>query len=1730
MSKPKKFGAFAGVFTPSILTILGVIMYMRLGWVVGEAGLISALVIILISHVISLTTGLSISSIATDKKIKTGGIYYMLSRSLGLPMGGSIGITLFVGTALSISLYLVGFAESFLSVDVIRNFLHLEQNTNSYRIIGTASIVILVTIAFISTSLAIKTQFYILGAIALSLISIVIGFFTHSELAPDSILLTPSRNNIPLTTIFAIFFPAVTGFTAGVAMSGDLKDPKKSIPSGTMLAIAVGFVVYVGFAIALAFLVNRDLLVNDYNFLMKVAFFSPLVLTGIWGATLSSALGGILGGPRILQAISADKITPKIFAKGYGATNEPRNALILVFLIAEGGVLIGELDLIAEVVSMFYLASYGFINIAYFLESWASTDFRPTFKINRYIGLVGFIASFGVMFQLNMLSMFVALIIMLGIFFYLSKKQLSLDVGDVWQSVWLSIVRIALQKMDKRTIERRNWQPNIILFSGGTERRPHLIEFGKSLVGKYGMLSNFDLHKSNKDKYLFPKHLQSVPSDEIAGRGVFTRRKTCSNIYLGIETIVSTYGFSGIEPNTVLMGWARQSSDPVRFAGMIRKIAELDVNLVLIDYDKRFGYGKYEVIDIWWRGTGSHGNLAITLMKFLWSSKDWREAKLRLLIVNSVNDDAPRIRKKAEETIDNLRIDAEIKVINNQIEDKPFYDIIRQESLKSDLIILGIPEIEQGKEQEFVDKTSKLMLDIGTVVLINAASQFRALNFGTKVKVYDNNEAGYLKNIIARADSTDINLPDNTVAAESLVVLHEDFGKLNFEFHEKYLTKIFSYSNKLTNEIEDEITNIVTKKFDEFTKNTNSETSKQIIYSLDKVIGKTKKYLSEYGNELIDNQYDLLQEAISFYLKGIDDIFLKIPEYRFYTYGKEKLVSDKQDGKSLYRFKRNKRLTLKLTGKPIKYKVKYKKLVAGYIPGRSYLNLFETGEKFGTVGIQNIVVLVNLVKEFRVGILELQSDIVSGKISNEKFEIKKQNIFKQLDIIKSLEQESSELVYKFLSLKTVEKINEMSEDIKQINVNKLVKSSKENRRLSKEYYDKVIEIPEQWKTNQHTLYRVANLELMLIEFENKLNRLANTALQRFSNIIGAVTLKNLIKLEQFLETYKSEIQKNLIPTFECKLFEELPDKETLFLRFRKALDINSGKIKYLIDKFPETIEIFTNESFNDLSTSQFLEVETINVRARQLLDYIIQEEFIQTMLSGISEFPETIVKIESNARNIIRLITFTFFDAKGEFIESKENTPEKIIKLIDNQIEKVKQLQVSTKELEQIIDRKVAERLTSVSDKITLYSFTKLARNFKDYKSKKDKQKRLSYFKNKAVNISNFINNQVNKMWYRHSEALIIKKQIQEAGNNSYNKVNETLSLLESISVPAEILDEIPFYYQQLFLRKNNYNNEFWYGRKNELELFGKAIQRYKAGYHGAVIVIGESNSGKTFLTNYAVHKFMPEARVYTVEAHLWGTADSKLFKSKLAQALLGRGTYSRIFGRLQSGSVIIIEDLELWWEKSENGNETINKIIEIIEKYGNKFIFVLNVNVHSFRIINKLSAIEKIALNIVDCKPYNAEELKEIVLFRHNSGGMKLNINGKSENNLRQTDFAKLFAKHFIYSGGNIGITLLSWMSNIKSVEKNTIFVKTPLQPDISVLDNLSTEDNIILLQFILHKRMTINKLERILLQSEEQIISKINYLKRSGIIVEEVEQVYELNRFLYVFIKKKLEEIEML
>jgi len=720
MEGKKKFGTFAGVFTPSILTILGVIMYMRLGWVVGNAGLIGAIVVIILAHLIAVSTGLSVSSVATDKKIGAGGIYYVLSRSMGIPIGGSIGIALFIGTAFSIALYLIGFSESF------NAYFGIGTTINNIRLTGTLALVAITGLALISTSVALKTQFFILAAIIISLVSI---FFGTTDSAPETVSLLGTEGSVSLEVVFAIFFPAVTGFTAGIAMSGDLKDPKRSIPIGTLSAIGVGLIVYLGLAVFIAFNINSELLKTDYNILMKIAVFAPAVVAGIWGATLSSAIGGILGGPRILQAMSIDQVTPKIFGKGKGGNGEPVNALFLVFIIAESGILIGELDVIARVVSMFYLTAYGFINISYFLESWANPDFQPSFKIKSWIGLLGFVACFGVMFKLDILAMFGALAVIGGLYFALQRKEVHLQSNDVWRSVWENVVNKGLKQIDTKVDENSNWNPNIILFSGRSDHQSYLLELCKTVSGRTGMVTNFKLIVEKENFKPLRKTEQIIRSERFRELGIFARQIKVDNIYQGIINIATTFGFSGVEPNTIMMGWPKGLENSKEYSTMTETLLHLDYNLLYLDFDRKTKFGNYQTVDLWWRVTDSkNAEMMLNIARFIIASPKWNNTSIRVLFVNNNNIDQSIIHSKISDLVEDLRVNVEIKIINNAVEQKPFYDLIKQLSASTDLTLVGIPNYKIEKQAEFVLKTNDLFGTIGSTLLVKAANNFNVLD------------------------------------------------------------------------------------------------------------------------------------------------------------------------------------------------------------------------------------------------------------------------------------------------------------------------------------------------------------------------------------------------------------------------------------------------------------------------------------------------------------------------------------------------------------------------------------------------------------------------------------------------------------------------------------------------------------------------------------------------------------------------------------------------------------------------------------------------------------------------------------------------------------------------------------------------------------------------------------------------------------------------------------------
>jgi amino acid transporter len=296
-----RLGTFAGVFTPSVLTILGIILFLRLGYVVGSAGLARGLIIIALANTISVLTSISLSAVATNLKVRGGGDYYLISRTLGLEFGGSIGLVLFLAQSVSIAFYCIGFAEA-----VAAFFPGIPPV--AVQLIAAGAVAFLFIFAWQGADWATRFQF---GVMAL-LVAALVSFFVGGIRSWDSALLAANwaapENGVPFWLLFAIFFPAVTGFTQGVSMSGDLADPGKSIPVGTFLAVGLSIVVYFCVAVLFAAAMPNSRLSADYGAMKTVSAVGFFIDAGVIAATLSSAMASFMGAPRILQSLAADRI------------------------------------------------------------------------------------------------------------------------------------------------------------------------------------------------------------------------------------------------------------------------------------------------------------------------------------------------------------------------------------------------------------------------------------------------------------------------------------------------------------------------------------------------------------------------------------------------------------------------------------------------------------------------------------------------------------------------------------------------------------------------------------------------------------------------------------------------------------------------------------------------------------------------------------------------------------------------------------------------------------------------------------------------------------------------------------------------------------------------------------------------------------------------------------------------------------------------------------------------------------------------------------------------------------------------------------------------------------------------------------------------------------------------------------------------------------------------------
>ncbi len=732
------------VFLAAISTILGAILFLRFGYAVGNVGMGGVVLLVLIGHAITIPTGLAVAEIATNLKVEGGGEYYIISRSFGTTVGGAIGIALYFSQAISVAFYLIAFAEAFrpLFSTVYENWGFMPD----VRMISIpAAIIVLALIMLKGAGLGVNALWVVVAILVASLVMFFLGSPTANTPAEVG-LFSRVEDSDDFFKVFAIIFPAFTGMTAGVGLSGDLKNPRKSIPLGTLAATLVGMAVYILIAVKLSYSASPEELadVTSSDLIMsKIAVWGPIIPIGLAAATISSTLGSILVAPRTLQALAHDSILPsknwnRFLARGKGEANEPVNATLLTALIVFVFVSLGNVDFVAQIISMFFMITYGALCSISFLEHFAGNpSYRPTFRTKWYLSLVGAVAAFIMMFQMQPLYALFAMITMALIYTALRRtRKGERDLSGVIKGVLFQMTRnlqVTIQKKEA-TPDVTNWRPSFIALTPNSMDRVAAFDMLRWISHYYGFGSYIHFIKgpldreSNKASAETLKKL--IEQVQASAAGIYVDTIISPSFRTAVAQIVQIPGIAGMENNGILFEFEKDDPDDLEeIIDGCEFASAVDFNIcILRSSDRHFGYHKN--IHIWLRpGDYRNANLMIILAYILIGHPQWKKCEIKLLSTFH-----PAEVERETERLNSLIKEGRIPISRYNIQkvpfdgSVPFEQIVTEHSSSADLVITGLSlhkmRQDRGKFlKEFEGVHDMLFVRAGQDILITYSEE-----------------------------------------------------------------------------------------------------------------------------------------------------------------------------------------------------------------------------------------------------------------------------------------------------------------------------------------------------------------------------------------------------------------------------------------------------------------------------------------------------------------------------------------------------------------------------------------------------------------------------------------------------------------------------------------------------------------------------------------------------------------------------------------------------------------------------------------------------------------------------------------------------------------------------------------------------------------------------------------------------------------------------------------------
>lgn len=1151
---------------------------------------------------------------------------------------------------------------------------------------------------------------------------------------------------------------------------------------------------------------------------------------------------------------------------------------------------------------------------------------------------------------------------------------------------------------------------------------------------------------------------------------MFGRRIEVKNVYEGVETIAAIFGFSGLEPNTVLMGWARNTKNPIFFTRMTEKLIALDYNVLYLDYDKRWGFRKREQIDMWWRGISNNAELMMHLARFLSTSPDWRHAHVRVLLVNDYNVDRRIIEKRIQQLLDEFRVQAEIKVINNTADRKSFYQLMKILSADADLVMIGIPNIESGKDASFIERTNNLAGVIGTTLLVKASSTFETTELGLKeLREKQRYEP-------QRQDAlTPLAEVESQALKEQVKELDEKLGAAISQFRESAPGILQQYYQQWLSD-QQAVLHVV---FDRL-----KDPSDGLFSILQDGLHELTDLSRRFRSQELEILKGVLSEGIAAYRKRVEDIAAGLPT---------KLKVENADGK--------------------KAKLNLRRAFAQLQSAQGETALLEALHQ---LGIANAKLLRRNARKIR----EVFRRLGLGVASEEPWEETLAEAGEQLEaVFGELQHPTVEMVSQLdLELRNAsrKRCNQLLQSAGQPGFKKAVARAggQLKPREKRAVLTEIQNYGAGWFRGQQLFHQQFEVDLQLAQAALRLEEIKERAVSRLRKEYVEQVLAGI----RSLRATAVDLQKSLKEPDE-KEWEPLPlHQEEEHDNINSVLWRFIDAIRAIGQLVPQEVELMDEDARNNFQQGRHTDLSTMELKLSEIVAFLINDQFSLPFQNQLLFLRQEFNQISGRVNNHSSLINYG--------LESMREDPEgkELAAILERASAELQRLEETATNIFASVEAEIKEKYEATEALLTIDHLVIKANELSQRVRKENRRRGLVAwrewaergFQNLQQSLSAFIARKKEEVQNAHFEQVYESVRSDSARLRAYREA----------LCPGPAVEELPFYYRQLFTGRHLNLGREARSRQREIELARKAIAYLDQGLEGAIMITGASLSGKSYFAEYLLRHQLtgPSYRIIPPPG---GSAAPRALQMAFERATGQRGPLEPLLAELPKGSIFLLEDIELWWMNKAEGARPLSVLLSLIRQFSRRHYFLLTANLETLKLMRKNTAIDERLLTTIVLTPISPTTLQNILWSRHKTGGVPLQFDQAPEAQLSDKEWRSIVLRLHKRSGGNVGVALWRWLAQIeKEPEKDFAFDSRLGLPEFPELEDASWY--FILMQLYLHKALSHRRFYLLFApEPEAWLDSRQQELKQADILAPHGGDLLELHPLirhqLGLFLKEK-------